>query len=102
MDESFSNLGIIVGILAVILNVILFFKVWGMTNNVSKISRIMEGNCSQKSNGNNSSDISVGDKVYIKSKKKTSRVVSIRHGLYECEWDSIDGWIERKDLEKIQ
>lgn len=101
MSESFSNFGIIAGIIAVILNVILFFKVWGMTNDVAKIARILERKESNKTGQSNSYDISVGDKVYIKSKKRNSRVVSIRNGLYECEGDSIDGWIERSDLEKL-
>jgi hypothetical protein len=101
MGESFSNFGIIAGIIAVILNVILFFKVWGMTNDVAKIARILERKESSKTGESSSYDISVGDKVYIKSKKKSSRVVSIRHGLYECEGDTIDGWIERGDLEKV-
>ena len=37
-------LGVIalIGLVAIILNIILFFKVWGMTNNVIKLTKIAQ------------------------------------------------------------
>lgn len=37
-----SLIGIILGITCIILIIILFFKVWGMTNDVGKIRRLLE------------------------------------------------------------
>ena len=34
----------LVGVLVVVLPIVLFFKLWGMANNVKKITKIMESN----------------------------------------------------------
>jgi hypothetical protein len=34
----------LVGVLVVVLPLVLFFKLWGMTNNVKKMTKIMESN----------------------------------------------------------
>lgn len=101
MEESLVILMWFFGFIAVVLNTILFFKVWGMTNNVSKILELMKDE-QQKSIKDNSA-ISVGDRVFIRPMKKESRVVSIKQdvGLYECESNVVDGWFERGDLDKI-
>lgn len=87
-----------------VLCIILFFKVWGMCNNVAKILQeltkpkgepIKEVSCS--------SELSIGDRVFIKSKGKESVVVDIIGGQYECSSNNknfYDGVFDRKDLIK--
>ena len=87
-----------------VLCLILFFKVWGMCNNVSKIlqitTRIVEGSSNEEFL---SSKLSVGDIVYIKPKRKESVVVGVIDGQYECcsnNKNLYDGIFDRKDLIK--
>ena len=39
-----SLVGFLVGFLVVVLPIVLFFKLWGMANNVKKMTKIMESN----------------------------------------------------------
>ena len=42
MDGGFYSFIALVGLVATILNIILFFKVWGMTNDVMKLTKIAQ------------------------------------------------------------
>ena len=42
MDAGFYGFVALIGFIATILNIILFFKVWGMTNNVMNLTRIAQ------------------------------------------------------------
>ena len=74
-----------------ILQVILFFKIWGMTNNVCKIRELME-NYSQNNTNNSSKDvveecdnIEVNDFVMeIKTKKEFKVKQIIGENKFEC------------------
>lgn len=87
-----------------ILCLILFFKVWGMCNNVAKILKELT-----KPKGDSFNEVSpanklnVGDVVYIKPKGKESVIVDIIDGQYECSSNNknfYDGIFDRKDLIK--
>lgn len=39
-----SFVGVLVVVLVVVLPIVLFFKLWGMANNVKKMTKIMESN----------------------------------------------------------
>lgn len=87
-----------------ILNIVLFFKIWGMTNNVAKILEILG-----KPKGDVRNEIpqyyklEIGDKVFIKNKNKESVVVAIKEDKYECASNNgnfYDGLHERNNLIK--
>lgn len=87
-----------------ILCLILFFKVWGMCNNVAKILKELT-----KPKGDSFNEVSptnrlnIGDVVYIKPKGKESVIVDIIDGQYECSSNNknfYDGIFDRKDLIK--
>ena len=42
MDAGFYSFVALIGLVATVLNIILFFKVWGMTNNVMKLTKIAQ------------------------------------------------------------
>lgn len=80
-----------------VLQIILFFKLWGMTNNVSHIRWIMDEymNKIQKEEMKDkvsSTDIKIGNLVVRIKDEKQMRVVSIKDGKYEC---SILGGIQK-------
>lgn len=88
-----------------ILQIILFFKIWGMTNNVAKILNILQ---SPKGDILNelplNSRLEVGDTVYIIPKNKQSTIISINDGKIECasmNGNFYDGVFSINELKKI-
>lgn len=72
-----------------ILQIILFFKLWGMTNNVSRMKYMMEDLMSKEINQekeNLPSYQGIKEKSLVVRLKdeKQMRVVSIKDGKYEC------------------
>lgn len=100
MDGFIGLLCFIWGILCLIL----FFKVWGMCNNVAKIlQEISKPKDEPIKETTYSSKLSVGDVVYIKSKNKESVIVDIIDGQYECSSNNknfYDGVFDKNDLIK--
>lgn len=104
----------IVAIIFGILQIILFFKLWGMTNNISKITNILESKLtndlshqkqsinnsytkdSPKIQGNNhnksNNDINIGDNVIRLLDGKKMVVDSIENGKYFCKISMIEGY----------
>lgn len=87
-----------------ILCLILFFKVWGMCNNVAKIlQELTKPNGDARNEIPSSYKLEIGDVVCIKSKGKESTVVAIKGDKYECasmNGNFYDGLYERNDLIK--
>lgn len=100
----------LVAIVFGILQIILFFKIWGMTNNVRKLTKHFcehatneESKLEQKYIPKISDDIklgkydhrldnvNVGDKVRRKSDDKILEVVSIGEKVLECRGGMLDG-----------
>lgn len=75
-----------------ILNLILFFKIWGMTNDVSVIKEyIVRQSSSNETKDNNptiqtsvANDINVGDLVVRLCDEQQLKVVEIVNGKYHC------------------
>nr|CAJ1851837.1 hypothetical protein AUSP0033_00025 [uncultured phage] len=104
----------IVAIIFGILQIILFFKLWGMTNNISKITNILESKLTndlshQKQSIDNSytkdnpkiqgnspnkshNDINIGDNVIRLLDGKNMVVDSIENGKYFCKTSMIEGY----------
>lgn len=104
----------IVAIIFGILQIILFFKLWGMTNNISKITNILESKLTndlshqkqsidnsytkdnpkiQENNPNKShNDINIGDNVIRLLDGKKMVVDSIENGKYFCKISMIEGY----------
>lgn len=104
----------IVAIIFGILQIILFFKLWGMTNNISKITNILESKLTndlshqkqsidnsytkdnpkiQENNPNKShNDINIGDNVIRLLDGKKMIVDSIENGKYFCKISMIEGY----------
>lgn len=75
-----------------ILQIILFFKVWGMTNDVKKVKNIMEMKFEQEISNKNiidndfQSDIKVGDSVVELKNERQLKVCAITiDGKYKCK-----------------
>lgn len=87
-----------------VLCIILFFKVWGMCNNVAKIlQELTKPKEDPASEVSQSCKLNVGDIVYIKPKGKESVIVDIIDGQYECSSNNknfYDGIFDRRDLVK--
>ena len=74
-------------VISSILCVILFFKVWGMCNDVDKLTKFVISKWSEKGtkSPNESEEYKVGDLVVWKETGKQMRIASIRdEGTYEC------------------
>ena len=92
-----------------ILSLILFFKVWGMCNNVARIRELMEMRNSIDSNPtseteNVSKTFAVGDKVVILKTGKVTTVTEVKDGKYECASNngkSYDGVFSQCELNKF-
>ena len=109
MSEGFVLFLGLVYIVAGILGIILFFKVWGMTNNVARICELLE----KEKNGNNvtekcvdaiSSSFKVGDKVVILKSGKVSFVIEVIGDKYKCASNngtSYDGTYSASELHKF-
>ena len=110
MEELFIVLSVVWGILGIVL----FFKIWGMTNDVKKILSVIESKSSIVVSGSSkpnvmidsSSDSTIkeGDIVYIKSKEKKAKVLNIENGNYLCMSTSglfNYGFIDISDMEKV-
>ena len=84
MDVIIGLIGLVIGIL----NIILFFKIWGMCNNVSKIYKIIENEQMKKiaEIKENFKDVfCVGDLVVSKENGKQMRISKILdNGKFEC------------------
>lgn len=107
--ESMLSFISIIFIVFGILQIILFFKIWGMTNDVSKITRILESKAFnfQESHMNDSqekveqpthqemelsNDINIGSRVIRLSDEKTMIVDSIENGKFFCKGSMIEGY----------
>lgn len=109
-----------------VLQIILFFKVWGMTNDVSKIKDLLESKISknqvtkefspvakeistlqqspQHSEKEESlNNINVGDKVIRLSNGKVMVVDSIDDGQFFCKGSFLEGYAyyKREEIEKV-
>lgn len=96
---------IVVGVIWGIISIILFFKIWDMTNNVE---RIVEFLYSEKNSENSSSDSRflelMGDKEYLKEKylmefskkvEKSAAVISYNDRKADVNQMSIAGYVEQ-------
>ena len=100
--ESIPTFISIIFIVFGILQIILFFKMWGMTNNVSRITRLLESKELPNNTLNNAenktddilsdtySDIAVGRVVIRQSDGRKMVVDSIENGKYFCKEASCD------------
>lgn len=67
-----------------VLNVLLFFKIWGMTDNIKDIKRLLEDSKERKNN-KTKSKFSVGDNVIAKSYNGVLEIIDIyEDGSYNC------------------
>ena len=79
-----SVLYFVIVIISGIFQVILFFKIWDMTNNVSKIKSLLENYSLNKTTDNNAY-IGVGDYVMeIKTRKEFKVIRIIAPNVFEC------------------
>ena len=72
MESLIAIISIVVGVL----NIILFFKIWGMTNNVNEIRNLLVDSKERKKN-QTKSKFSVGDYVTVKSYNGVMEIVDI-------------------------
>ncbi len=67
-----------------ILSIILFFKIWGMTNNIKDIKRLL-GNSEETKRNKSRSKFSIGDMVTAKSYNGIMEIIDIYNdGTYNC------------------
>lgn len=102
--ESILTFISIIFIVFGILQIILFFKMWGMTNNVSRITRLLESKELPNNTLNNAenktddilsdtySDIAVGSVVIRQSDGRKMVVDSIENGKYFCKDSTMEGY----------
>lgn len=102
--ESILTFISIIFIVFGILQIILFFKMWGMTNNVSRITRLLESKELPNNTLNNAenktddilsdtySDIAVGSVVIRQSDGRKMVVDSIENGKYFCKGSTMEGY----------
>lgn len=96
----------IIVLVAGILNLILFFKIWGMCNNVKTIkdlyvSEVQKSTVTKKNKSNE--PIKIGDNVIILKNGKMSMVTSINGDKFECASNNgnfFDGIYSANELEK--
>jgi uncharacterized protein YodC (DUF2158 family) len=80
MESLIAIISIVVGVL----NIILFFKIWGMTNNVNEIRNLLVDSKERKKN-QTKSKFNVGDYVTVKSYNGVMEIVDIYDdGSYNC------------------
>lgn len=109
MEGMLSFVGIIIIVFGV-LQIILFFKLWGMTNNISRIKDLLEARLKStqtvsegqanrgQAPGNNQNnepspnDICKGDTVIRLSDGKKMTVDSIENGQYFCKVSMLEGY----------
>ena len=104
-----------------VLQIILFFKIWGMTNDVKKLTNFFlysqkehievgekEINCnfgdSEKEYDKNLDKITPNDKVIRISDNKEMIVDSIENGKFFCKANSIEGykWYSKYEIKTLQ
>lgn len=123
MEGMLTFAGIVMAVFG-ILQIILFFKIWGMTNDVSKIKDLLKTRLSAPSfkgvdnsitnensmispsketgSANLPNDIKPGDNVIRLSDGKTMIVDSIEKGRYFCKGSFMEGYkYYRRDEIKI-
>ena len=67
-----------------VLNVLLFFKIWGMTDNVKDIKKLLE-DYRERKNNKTKSKFNVGDHVIAKSYNDVLEIIDIYDdGSYNC------------------
>lgn len=109
MFESslFAGVLLIVYIVSLILGVVLFFKVWGMTNNVSRILELLENNYRKEEPRPVAvpcDKFEIGDKVVIIKTGKVTFVTEINGDMYECASNNgtfYDGIHKAEELHKF-
>ncbi len=98
-------LGFFTLLIVAVLNVILFFKIWGMANDVNKILKIMQKYDMKETDNrmqNNLSDgnFNIEDLVVRKSDQKQMRIKEINNWKYHCfSYGNVDeGWLTENDI----
>lgn len=105
MEMIFALLYIVFGILSLIL----FFKVWGMCNNVKHLTEYLisyiestkKEQGTNKDNNSKSKSLKVGDKVVILKTGKITQIIDIKDGQIECASNNgnfYDGIFKAEDL----
>ena len=86
-----------------VLNVLLFFKIWGMTDNVRDIKIILENSRDSKKNKSKTKFV-VGDHVIAKSYNGVMEIIDIyEDGTYNCinvDTNEIVGDFKENELTK--
>lgn len=108
MEGMFTFVGIIMIVFG-ILQIILFFKIWGMTNNVSEIKNIIRNNIKETKtstpNVKSGSNINVGDLVVELKNERQLKVIDItNNGEFECSTPGgihSVGIFKRNEIEKF-
>lgn len=108
MSEEFVLFLEFLNLVGSILSIILFFKVWGMTNNVARIAKLLEKkkykSSVKESNHTACDSFNVGDKVIILKSGKVSFVTEINGDKYECSSNNgnfYDGAYSANELNKF-
>ena len=102
-----ADLLLIVYVVSCILGITLFFKVWGMTNNVSRILELLENNYTKKEHrhvGVPCDKFKIGDKVVIIKTGKVTFVTEVNGDMYECASNNgtfYDGVYKAEELHKF-
>lgn len=107
METTFFNVASLLFIVFGILQIILFFKIWGMTNNVNEIKEIMKlklkKECRESSGDCSCDDIKIGDLVVELRGENQFKVIGIpQKGKYECRKAGIDAPAEVFDRNEIE
>lgn len=113
--EGILNFVSIVIIIFGILQIILFFKLWGMTNNISEIKEILKSHAAKEkqnqtpsqanAKSNADRDIEIEDLVVeLKSERQLTVVDITEDGRYQCKSPggiSPVGFFERSEIERF-
>lgn len=96
---------LLIGFVVAVLQIILFFKLWGMTNDVRRIVVLLEPNCSDNSPesvADLKNGFSINQLVVLKSTEDQMRIVSFpTDDTVECR-NVINGKINTYQKEKIE
>lgn len=102
--NTFSIILALIFLVFGILQIILFFKIWGMTNNVARIKDLLEklsiSNDSDNLMSTNSSGLNIGDTVVRIEGEDQLKIIGIDdNGLYSCSKAGIPiGSFKRTEL----
>lgn len=104
-EDVFSGVFIAVTITVAVLNIILFFKVWGMTNDVAALRKKFAPEYFPenkiKETQNDIQNFAIGERVNSKSLNKTGVVENFYNGIYKVNIEGQTYILRDEDLEKI-